>query len=292
MKAHHQAPIVGGTLYVVGTPIGNLEDITYRAVRVLSEVSLIAAEDTRSARVLLDRYEIHTPTISLFKGNEHQRIARLLDEMRQGHAVAVISESGMPGISDPGGMLICACREADLPIDVIPGPNAALCALLLSALPADQFIFAGFLPRQNRQRRALLDDLARQSATIILYEAPPRVAASLKELAALLGDRPAAVVREITKLHQETVRGSLLELADLYAEQAPRGEITLVIGPGPAQADHVPTDEELAAEISARLIRGETPRQIADQLNALGRRRIYQLALASRAKLIPPTAED
>jgi 16S rRNA (cytidine1402-2'-O)-methyltransferase len=272
---------VSGRLYVVGTPIGNLEDITHRAVRVLGEVDLIAAEDTRSARVLLARYGIKKKTVSFFCGNEARRSEMLLDQLRQGRQVALISESGMPGISDPGERLVRRCVEHEIEVDVIPGPNAALCALVLSGLPTDRFSFLGFLPRAGAARRQLLAQLAFQPGTLVLYEAPGRVAKTLAELAETLGgDRPAALVRELTKLHQEAVRDTLGGLAARHRETPPRGEVTLVVGPGHLSQEIPRAD--LEAEIVERLAQGQSPREIADALAACGRRQVYQRALALR----------
>jgi 16S rRNA (cytidine1402-2'-O)-methyltransferase len=272
-----RAPVLKGCLYLVATPIGNLEDITYRAVRVLAEVDLIAAEDTRTARVLLSRYDLHTPTLSYYKDVEEERASQILARLKQGEAVALISEAGTPGISDPGFRLVAGCLEAGLPVDVIPGPNAGLTALLHSGLPSDRFTSVGFLPRSTAARRRALEELCAAPGSLILYEAPGRVAHTLEELFAALGDREAAVARELTKLHQEVVRGRLGELAARYAQEAPRGEVTLVVAPAPPEPEL--TDEQLQAQVRARLDRGESPRDIARALSTHGKRRVYQLAL-------------
>jgi 16S rRNA (cytidine1402-2'-O)-methyltransferase len=261
---------------VVATPIGNLEDITHRAVRVLGEVEVIAAEDTRSARVLLGHYEIRTPVVSCFAGNEARRAEELVTRLRAGAAVALISEAGMPGISDPGARLVARCLAETIAIDVVPGPSAAVTALVLSGLPTERFTFVGFLPRAGRERRRALAELADSTATLVIYEAPPRVGTTLADLQRSLGDRPAALVREMTKLHQEAVRGSLAALAARYAGEPPRGEVTLVVGGAPPAA----MDEgELRGEVQARLAAGERPREIAAALAEHGKRAVYQLAL-------------
>jgi 16S rRNA (cytidine1402-2'-O)-methyltransferase len=270
-----------GCLYLVATPIGNLEDISYRAVRVLGEVDLIAAEDTRSARVLCDRYGITTPTLSLHRDNEARRSVELLARLRGGSAVALISEAGTPGISDPGARVVARCLAEGIAVDAIPGASAPLVALVLSGLPSDRFTWLGFLPRTGGERLRLLGELAREPGTLVLFEASPRVARTLAELAAALGgERRAALCRELTKLHQEVVRGALAELAARYAGAAPRGEVTLVVAGAGSVARQPLDDAELEREVRERLSRGDTPREIAAALAAHGRRRAYQLALA------------
>jgi len=278
-----QAPVRKGCLYVVGTPIGNLEDLTLRAARVLREVDLIAAEDTRTTRVLLAHLGIATPMVSYYKDVEARRTPALLAELQAGKAVALVSDAGMPGVSDPGGRLLASCLEAGLEVDVIPGPSAALTALLLSGLPGERFTFVGFLPRGGAERGRLLEELAAEPGTLILFESPRRVGRTLADLLQALGERPAAVARELTKLHQEVARGTLSELAARYAESPPRGEVTLVIGGRPAAQELSP--EALEAEVRGRLERGESARDIAHALAEHGRRRVYQLALQLRASL-------
>lgn len=275
-----RAPVIPGTLYVVGTPIGNLEDITYRAVRVLGEVDLVAAEDTRSARTLMTHCGIKTSTVSFFLGNEARRGEELIERLSRGESVALISESGMPGISDPGGRLIAKCIASDIDVDVIPGPSAALAALVLSGLPTERFTFLGFLPRTVKQRRRILAQLPFEPATLIVYEAPTRVGQTLKQLLEALGDRPAALVRELTKMHQEVVRGELSALVDRYSKTHPRGEVTLVVA-GADDAQEIPV-ADINAEIKQRLDQGQSPREIADALSAHGRRTVYQTALAMK----------
>ena len=276
-----RAPTLPGTLYVVATPIGNLEDITLRAVRVLGEVDLVAAEDTRSAGVLLSHHGVSTPTVSLYKDNEERRGAEVAARLEQGAAVALISEAGMPGISDPGARLVARCVEAGLPVDVIPGSSAVTTALVLSGLPSDAFSFLGFLPRKGAARRRALEQAAEQRHSVVLFESPRRAARTLTDLGAAMGeDRPAALVREMTKLHQEVVRGTLAELAIRYAQEAPRGEVTLVVGGAP-DVQELP-EAEVEREVSERLARGQSPRQISMEMASLGKRRIYQLALRLR----------
>jgi 16S rRNA (cytidine1402-2'-O)-methyltransferase len=269
-----------GCLYLVGTPIGNLEDITFRAVRALREVDLVAAEDTRTARKLLAHLDLPAGrrVLSYFKGNEAARGAELITQLRAGASVALISESGMPGISDPGERLVAKCADAGI-VDVIPGPNAALSALVLSGLLTDRFCFLGFLPRRGRDRRRVLEQIPFEPGTLILYEAPGRVGATLKALQEALGTRQAAVVRELTKLHQEIVRGTLAELAERFSVKPPRGEVTLVVS---GEQDQTIPAADLNLEIAQRLERGESPRAVADALAPHGRRAVYQAALRMR----------
>ncbi len=276
-----------GTLYVVGTPIGNLEDLSPRAARILREVELIAAEDTRAAKVLLAHADAAgganpaRRVISCFEGNEAERAAELAEALRAGRRVAVISEAGMPGVSDPGARAVDAALAAGARVEVIPGPSAALAALVGSGLPSSRFTFLGFPPREAGARRELLGSLRGEVATMIFYEAPDRVAGTLADLAAALGgERRASLGRELTKLHEEHVRGTLAELAARYAGAAPRGECTLVVeGGAPAAAGEVDVEAELRRLLEA----GLGPRDAAARLvivTGKPRRHLYQLALS------------
>ena len=219
-------------LYLVPTPIGNLEDITVRALRVLDEVDLIACEDTRRTATLLSRYDIATPTTSYHDHNERRKAPTLVARMRAGDAVALVTDAGSPGISDPGFFLVRACRDADLPVSALPGATALIPALTVSGLPSDRFAFEGFLPpKKGRSKRLML--LASESRTIVLYEGPHRLLRTLADLAAALGgDRAAAVARELTKKFEEVRRGTLESLHAHYGSQpAVRGEIVIVVGP-------------------------------------------------------------
>jgi 16S rRNA (cytidine1402-2'-O)-methyltransferase len=271
-----------GTLYVVATPIGNLEDITYRAVRVLGEVELIAAEDTRAAQVLLDRYAIRRPLVSYFEGNEALRAAELGARLAAGARIAVISQAGTPAVSDPGYRVVLAALAAGARVEVIPGPSAAVTALVAAGLPTDRFLFLGFPPRTEARRRELFAGLRGLAATLVLYEAPARVAETLADLAAALGPRPAAVARELTKVYEEVVRGPLPELAARYAAAPPRGEVTLVVGGAAADA---PAGEpiDVAAELRTALAAGRPLREVAAELalrTGKPRRAIYQLGVS------------
>ncbi len=219
-----------GTLYLVATPIGNLEDITARALRVLAQASLIACEDTRHTRGLLNHFGIKTKTISYHEHNEQERAAELVALLLSGASVAVVSDAGTPGINDPGFRLVRACVEQRVPIVPIPGASAFVAALVASGLPTDEFYFGGFLPARSTARRARLAQLKTFPATLIFYEAPHRIAATLADVREILGERAAVVARELTKLHEEFTRGSLSELAQRFsALQAARGEMVLLI---------------------------------------------------------------
>ncbi len=282
------------TLFIVGTPIGNLEDLSLRAARLLREVDVIAAEDTRSARTLLGHVDGGGPVnpartiVSLFEGNEAERSAQLAAELAAGKHVAVISEAGMPGISDPGSRAVAAAVATGVRIEVIPGPNAALAALVGSGLPTERFTFLGFPPRELGARRELFGTLRGEVGAMIFYEAPDRVGATLADLAmALGGNRRASLGRELTKLHEEHVRGTLTQLAAKYAEVAPRGECTLVVEGGSA----APAAIDIEAELKKLLASGLGPRDAAARLvivTGKPRRQLYQLALSLQR---PPRTE-
>lgn len=217
-------------LYVVPTPVGNLEDITLRALRVLGEVDLILAEDTRTSSVLLKHYDIHTPLKSHHKFNEHETSADIVERLRAGADIALISDAGTPGISDPGFFLVRAAAEAGIEIQCLPGATAFVPALVDSGLPCDRFYFEGFLP-QKKGRQTRLRLLAEQEQTMVLYESPFRLVKTLEQLAETLGsDRRASVSREISKLHEQTVRGTLAELVEHFRATPPKGEIVICVG--------------------------------------------------------------
>ena len=216
-------------LYVVPTPVGNLEDITLRALRVLKEAELILAEDTRTSSVLLQHYDIHTPLRSHHKFNEHETSDALADEIAAGRNVALISDAGTPGISDPGFMLVRACVERGVEVQCLPGATAFVPALVDSGLPCDRFYFEGFLP-QKKGRQTRLQLLAEQDKTMIIYESPFRLVKTLKQLAQVLGqDRKCSVSREISKKFEQTVRGTLAEVAAFFTANPPKGEIVLIV---------------------------------------------------------------
>ncbi len=237
-----------GTLYVVATPIGNLEDITLRALRVLQDVSLIAAEDTRTTRKLLARYNIQTPLTSYYEEKELTKLDYILETL-MGEDVALVSESGMPGISDPGYQLVKAAIAAGVRVVPVPGASALVAALAVSGLPTDSFTYLGFLPRRGGERRRLLQTIARERRTLIAFEAPHRLLATLKDVEDLLGDREMAVARELTKLHEEIIRGRVSQVRAHLQANRPRGEFTLII----AGAEEETWEEEKVAEALRQL---------------------------------------
>ena len=224
----HDAPDrAGGVLYVVATPIGNLEDISARALRILAEVDLIAAEDTRTTRKLLTRYGLHVRMVSLFDANVRRRIPQLLKELDEDKQIALVSEAGTPVISDPGALLVRAAAEAGHTVTPIPGPTAIAALLSVAGMPADKFTFLGFLPRKAGQRRRLIESIAEQPWTTVFYESPYRIIATLEALRETLGDREIVIGREMTKLHEEIFRGTLTEAIEHF--QKPRGEFTVAV---------------------------------------------------------------
>lgn len=274
-----------GTLYIVGTPIGNLEDLSLRAARVLREADAIYAEDTRSAKVLLTHAGAGgAPVTSYFEGNEAERAEGLVAMLAAGKKVAVISEAGMPGISDPGTRAVAAAAAAGARVEVISGPSAALAALVGSGLPTDRFTFLGFPPREQGARQALFGSLRGEVATMIFYEAPDRVHATLDDLAKAFGAaRRASLGRELTKVYEEHVRGTLGELGMRYAAQAPLGECTLVV----EGATAAPPVIDIEAELEKLLGEGLGPRDAAARLvikTGKPRRELYQLALSLRSR--------
>jgi len=219
-----------GTLYLVATPIGNLADITHRALQILKDVDLIACEDTRHTRKLLQHYAINTKTVSYHEHNEQQRAAELIEQLKQGRDIAVVSDAGTPSISDPGYRLVRAAIENDIAVVPAPGPSALISALIAAGLPTDEFFFAGFLPARSNARRTRLGELRSIPGTLIFYEAPHRLAATLTDSLEILGEREAVVARELTKVHEEIRRGRLSELAAHYASREnARGEIVVLI---------------------------------------------------------------
>ncbi len=240
-----------GTLYLVATPIGNLDDITLRAMKVLGEVNLIACEDTRHTRKLLTHYNINTRTISYHEHNERERAAELLDRLNHGESIAVVSDAGTPGISDPGFRLVHLAIENDIRVVPLPGAAAFVSALVSSGLPTDEFLFAGFLPSRGTARRSKLKELQSLPATLVFYEAPHRLAASLRDASEILGQRNAVVSRELTKLHEEIARGSLGELAARYESENVRGEIVLVIDRPSSEIEIVSTGRSVAEMVEA-----------------------------------------
>ena len=268
-----------GILYLVATPIGNLEDITARALRVLREVALIAAEDTRSARNLLRHFNIATPVTSYFEHSRATKLDHILDALARGD-VAVISEAGMPGLSDPGYELVRAALAHDVRVVPIPGANALTTALGASGLPTDQFVYLGFLPRQKNARRALLQAVAREQRTLVAYEAPHRVCAALDDIAAELGEREICVARELTKLYEEFFRGTVNAAREHFAAHAPRGEFTFVIAGAPdlpgLEWNDTRVRDAVNELIASGVPRTDAVKQIA-RVSGRDRRAVYDL---------------
>ena len=252
---------MSGRLVVCPTPIGNLEDVTLRVLSALRDADVVACEDTRRTRVLLDRYGVKARLVSYHEHNERSRSAELVSRMRAGGVVALVSDAGMPLVSDPGYVLVHACVAAGLPVEVLPGPSAAITALVASGLPADEWRFLGFLPRKKGELRRLLSD---PGGTLVAFESPRRIPATLALLASADPDREVAVCRELTKAHEEIVRGSATELAERYAEAAPRGEVVLVLGPTTRAGKEGPTAEPPGLDALRRLVdAGAHPRKAA-----------------------------
>ena len=244
--------MAAGRLVVCPTPIGNLEDVTLRVLAALREADVVACEDTRRTRTLLDRYGVRAPLVSYHEHNEDRRAAELVERMRSGEVVALVSDAGMPLISDPGFVLVRACVAAGLAVEVLPGPSAALAALVASALPADRWRFVGFLPRRRGELRRVFEE---PGGTLVAFESPRRLPGTLAVLADVDPERSVAVCRELTKVHEEVVRGTALELAGRYRGAPPRGEIVLVVGaPAKRAADGSGRPRAEAVDALARLV--------------------------------------
>ncbi|OWY67822.1 16S rRNA (cytidine(1402)-2'-O)-methyltransferase [cyanobacterium TDX16] len=272
-----------GTLYVVGTPIGNLEDISFRAVRILQSVDAIAAEDTRHTGKLLHHFQIKTPQLSYHEHNRNSRIPEIIAQLQTGKAIALVTDAGMPGISDPGYELVQACVEAEITVVPIPGASAVIAALSAAGLPTDRFVFEGFLPAKGKPRRDRLEFLHAESRTITLYEAPHRLRQTLQDLATVFGaERQIVLARELTKLYEEFWRGTIEAAIAHYQQKEPQGEYTLVVAGMEwvkPQLSEVEIQAELQKLILAGVSRSQASRQLA-KATSLSRQEIYQLALA------------
>ena len=270
-----------GTLVVCATPIGNLGDVTLRVLDALRTVDAIAAEDTRVTRKLLARYEIHTPLEAYHAHNQAERTPHLVERMKRGERIALVSDAGMPGISDPGSYLVDACLESGIRVEVLPGASAIVTALVASGLPTHAFHFAGFLPRKRGERTRALERLAPLDATLVFYEAPGRTAATLAALAEAFPGRRAALARELTKVYEEVVRARVEELAAAFAERPLKGEVVLLVGP-PESPEQIAIDEDvvrerLAAAGEAGMTRKDAVRSVAADLG-LPRNEVYRIA--------------
>ena len=276
-------PEPAGRLYLCATPIGNLEDITLRALRVLREADLIAAEDTRRTLKLLSRYDIHTPLTSYHRHNMRKKGEELLAALAAGRQVALVADAGLPGISDPGALLVSQAIQRGIAVVPVPGPSAFVTALVVSGLPVDSFVFEGFLPSAVKLRQKKLAALKDEPRTIIFYETPHRLRAALTDMLAAFGDRPMAAARELTKQHEEVVRGTVSEVLCYFQAKEPRGEFTLVVGgscgEGRRQAERfagaeLPPDELVAFLEAGGMDRREAIRETARRLG-LSRRAVY-----------------
>jgi 16S rRNA (cytidine1402-2'-O)-methyltransferase len=273
-------------LYLVATPIGNLEDLTLRALRVLKEVDLIACEDTRHTRRLLDHFGVNKPTISYHEHNEQKRADELVERMLGGQSVALVSDAGTPGISDPAYRIVTAAIERGVEVVPVPGATAMIPALVASGLPTDSFLFAGFLPSKKMARRARLEELKPERATLIFYEAPHRIRETLLDAREILGDRQMALARELTKLHEEFIRGNISDVIARFESREPRGEMTLVIAGNREDnlglVEDIPISEQV--ERLAReqgLSRNDAIKQAA-RSRGLSKREAYQLMLEEK----------
>jgi 16S rRNA (cytidine1402-2'-O)-methyltransferase len=273
-----------GTLYLVATPIGNLEDITYRAVRTLGEVDLIACEDTRHSRKLLDHYGIAKPVVSYHEHNEASRAEELVEKLAAGKNVALVSDAGMPLVSDPGYRVVAAAIRAGIRVVPVPGPSAVVAALAASGLAIDAFYFGGFLPPKSGQRARALEAVRDESATLIFYEAPHRILETLGDVEKILGPRPVVVARELTKVHEEFLRGTAGEVrALLAARPSVKGEITLLIGKGDEPASESSTIEEaVEARMRAGMPRMDAIKEVARE-RGLAKRDVYRRMQGDRA---------
>jgi 16S rRNA (cytidine1402-2'-O)-methyltransferase len=222
-----------GTLHIVATPLGNLKDITLRALEVLKESDLIAAEDTRRTHKLLSAYDLHTPLTSYHENNKVKKIPHLIERLQQGQQISLVTDGGTPGISDPGCELVREARQAGIPVVPIPGPSALICALSASGLAGDSFVFLGFLPRRKGRRKKILQEMKEQTRTVIFYEAPHRIKDLLVEIQTILGERVAVLARELTKVYEEILSGTISELIDQLSNREPKGEYCLLLSPPP-----------------------------------------------------------
>ena len=278
----HNRSIEPSTLYLVGTPIGNLEDITFRALRVLKQADLIAAEDTRHTGKLLQHFQIKTPQISYHDHNTQQRIPQLIQRLEAGATIALVTDAGMPGISDPGYELVRACADAEITVVPIPGPSAVVAAVAAAGLPCDRFTFEGFLPTKGKSRKSRIAALKTEPRTAVFYESPHRLLKTLTELTTVLGEnRRVVLARELTKRYEEFWRGSLDGAIAHYKSTPPKGEFTLLIAPADPKTEQLST-EDIVSELKSLLAQGqsrtEASRNLA-QRSDKSKREIYQLSL-------------
>lgn len=271
-----------GTLYLCPTPIGNLEDMTFRSIRMLKEAAVIAAEDTRHTRKLLSHFEIHTPLISYHEHNKAERGPELVDRLLAGEDIALVSDAGMPGISDPGSDLVRLSVQANVGVTALPGPNAALTALICSGLDTTAFTFIGFLPKTKKKRREMIDSLTSHPYTLLFYESPHRITDTIEELYKAFGDRPAAAGREISKVYEEFVRGTLSSIQKHFTEKQPRGEFTLVVAGAAGttvETEHAEPETSPAEAVAELIASGMDKKQAIKKValdRGLSKRDVYQ----------------
>jgi 16S rRNA (cytidine1402-2'-O)-methyltransferase len=274
-----------GRLVLCATPIGNLEDVSLRLLRTLREADIVACEDPRRTKKLLSHHGVAVRSLLVYNdGNERSRAPELVDRIRAGSTVALVSDAGMPGLSDPGYHLVRGCAEADLSIEVVPGPSSIVSALALSGLPPARFVFEGFLPRKEGERRRRIQGLVSEQRTLVFFVPPHRAVATLEDLLEGLGDRPAALARELTKLHEEVIRGPLSELLLRLQAKSPRGELVLVLGGAVGEHRPEPSPEELAARARALMDAGTERKQALSQVArelGVARRRVFDALLES-----------
>lgn len=286
MGLERNSPNKTGTLFLVGTPIGNLEDVTLRAIRILAEVDLVASEDTRRTRKLLSAHSIRAHVVSYHEqgGAWRQKAERLVQMILEGKNLALVSEAGIPGLSDPGYGLVRLCLEKHIPIQVVPGPSAVLAALVASGLPCHRFAFEGFLPKKKEDRKRILESLRWEDRTLIFFEAPGRLLSSLQDMHRVWGNRKAAVVREITKVFEEVRRGSLEELLSWAKKTEVRGEITLVVeGCGKKAAPSDLLEERIEFLLKRCSLEPKTALRILREETGLPRKTLYQAILEKKA---------
>ena len=275
-----------GTLYVVATPIGNLSDITLRALEVLRSVDLIAAEDTRVTRNLLAHYDIHTPTTPYHQHSLGRKAEMLIEMLKSGRNIALVSDAGTPGISDPGHEIIARAIAEDIPIVAIPGPNAIVTALVISGLPTRRFAFEGFPPRRSGERKTYFTSLANEQRTMVFYESPHRLLSTLRDMLAVWGDRQMAVIREATKVFEEVYRGTISPAIERFTEVTPRGEFTLVVSGSTVEAERT-SAEQMEVALRKLVAEGFTERDAVHAVSSmcsLPRKEVYQTMLRMKGK--------
>ena len=269
-----------GKLFVCSTPIGNLEDVTLRVLRILGEVDVIAAEDTRMTRKLLNKYKIKTPLESYHEHNETKKSKKLVERLKQGLSLALVSDAGTPGLSDPGYRLIKACIEAEIDLEVLPGPFAAVTALVASGLPTDRFVFQGFVPRKQGQRKKVLQELSQEKGTLIFYESCHRIKRFLEDAVEILGERPVVMARELTKRYEEIIRGTMSDVLSVSQERELKGEIVVVIA-GASESREIPAPAIMRTQLKTLMAGGlskkDAIKKLAVQAN-IPKRVVYEMA--------------